>query len=131
MHRVVVIDDAGNMTKLLAGTTTVVAELRDLQLLESFSLNFDFEAVLISKKFFTQMMSKNNEKCRRLTRREREILQYKYEGWSNREIADNLCVTIKAVEKHTRNIKRKLGVKSILEALLICRNLTENPTVKW
>lgn len=129
MQRVVVIDDdAGSMTKLLSAGTTVVAEFKELQL-ENISLDFEFEAVLISKKFFYQIMS-NNEKHRRLTRREREILQYKKEGWSNREIADNLCVTIKAVEKHTRNIKRKLGVKSILEALLICRNLTENPTIK-
>ncbi len=47
-----------------------------------------------------------------LSLREREVLKLVGEGFKNREIADMLCVSIKTVEKHRENIKRKLNLSS-------------------
>jgi DNA-binding NarL/FixJ family response regulator len=45
-----------------------------------------------------------------LTPRERDVLAEMAEGKSNRGIADSLCVTDAAVEKHVRSIFQKLGL---------------------
>jgi DNA-binding NarL/FixJ family response regulator len=45
-----------------------------------------------------------------LTPRERDVLAEMAEGKSNRGIAESLCVTEAAVEKHVRGIFRKLGL---------------------
>jgi DNA-binding NarL/FixJ family response regulator len=45
-----------------------------------------------------------------LTPRERDVLAEMAEGKSNRGIAESLCVTDAAVEKHVRSIFRKLGL---------------------
>jgi DNA-binding NarL/FixJ family response regulator len=47
-----------------------------------------------------------------LTPREREVLKLVGEGYKNREIADILCVSVKTVEKHRENVKRKLDLSS-------------------
>jgi two-component system response regulator NreC len=47
-----------------------------------------------------------------LTPREREVLKLVAEGYKNREIGGMLCVSIKTVEKHRENIKRKLDLHS-------------------
>jgi len=45
-----------------------------------------------------------------LTAREREVLAEMAEGKSNRGIAESLCITEAAVEKHVRSIFQKLGL---------------------
>lgn len=47
-----------------------------------------------------------------LTRRERRIAGLAADGWRNREIAQELFVTIQTVEFHLRNAYRKLGITS-------------------
>ncbi|MCK4420589.1 response regulator transcription factor [candidate division WOR-3 bacterium] len=51
----------------------------------------------------------------KLTSREREILQLIAEGKGTKEIARELYISVKTVETHRRNIKGKLGTKSIAE----------------
>ncbi len=46
-----------------------------------------------------------------LTAREREVLQLIGEGRTNREIADQLCLSVKTVEVHRGRIADKLGVR--------------------
>jgi len=46
----------------------------------------------------------------RLTEREREILMLIAEGYSSRQIADQLYLTVKTVLNHRRNIMDKLGI---------------------
>jgi len=46
-----------------------------------------------------------------LTDRERELLQLVAEGYSNREIASQLCLSVKTVEAHKSNICSKLNVR--------------------
>ncbi|MBO9533075.1 MAG: helix-turn-helix transcriptional regulator [Solirubrobacteraceae bacterium] len=45
-----------------------------------------------------------------LTARERAVIELVAEGWSNREIADRLFVTVRTVESHVWAILVKLGV---------------------
>jgi LuxR family maltose regulon positive regulatory protein len=52
-----------------------------------------------------------------LTRREVEILQLICAGYSNREIAERLSVTLNTVKKHTSHIYGKLDVKSRTQAI--------------
>ena len=46
-----------------------------------------------------------------LTAREREVLQLIGEGRTNREIAEQLCLSVKTVEVHRGRIADKLGVR--------------------
>jgi len=50
-----------------------------------------------------------------LTSREREVLQLLAEGLSNREIAEQLSISVKTVETHRSNMMGKLGINSKTE----------------
>jgi two-component system, NarL family, response regulator NreC len=47
-----------------------------------------------------------------LTQREREILKLIAEGYKNKEIAEDLCISPKTVEKHRANLMQKLDLHS-------------------
>ncbi|MCL4105338.1 UNVERIFIED_CONTAM: hypothetical protein GTU68_055469 [Idotea baltica] len=47
-----------------------------------------------------------------LTSREQEILLQLAQGLSNKEVAANLDISVRTVETHRKNIKRKLGIAS-------------------
>ena len=55
---------------------------------------------------------------RRLTAREREIVQMLAEGRSSREVADALGLSAKTVETHRANIMRKLDLHSVTDLVL-------------
>jgi DNA-binding CsgD family transcriptional regulator len=48
----------------------------------------------------------------RLTRREREVAQLACQGRSNKEIAENVCLSLQTVKKHLYSVFRKLEVPS-------------------
>jgi DNA-binding NarL/FixJ family response regulator len=48
-----------------------------------------------------------------LTQREREILKMIAEGYRNKEIADDLCISVKTVEKHRANLMEKLNLHNV------------------
>jgi two-component system, NarL family, response regulator NreC len=50
-----------------------------------------------------------------LTAREREVLQLMAEGKSTNQIADCLCVSVKTVEAHRKQIMNKSGINSVAE----------------
>jgi len=58
-----------------------------------------------------------------LSVREREVLQLVAAGYSNRQIADQLIVTVGTVKRHLNNIFGKLGVNSRTQALAHARTL--------
>jgi DNA-binding NarL/FixJ family response regulator len=60
-----------------------------------------------------------------LTQREREILKLIAEGYRNKEIAEELYISVKTVEKHRANLMEKLDLHSIqaLTAFAIERGL--------
>ena len=48
-----------------------------------------------------------------LTEREREVLQLIAEGMTNQEIADQLCISVRTVDTHRKNIMAKLDIHSV------------------
>ncbi|RME69839.1 MAG: DNA-binding response regulator [Chloroflexi bacterium] len=50
-----------------------------------------------------------------LTPREKEVLTYIAEGFTNREIAEALVISIKTVDRHRENIMRKLNLHNRVE----------------
>ncbi len=64
-----------------------------------------------------------------LTEREREVLEKLVEGKSNREIADELCVTLHTAKAHVCNILQKLAVDDRTTAAVkaIRDGLIQNP----
>ncbi len=50
-----------------------------------------------------------------LTPREREVLQLLAEGMSTKEIADRLCISVKTVETHRKQVMDKLDLHSVAE----------------
>ncbi len=50
-----------------------------------------------------------------LTPREREVLTYIAEGYTNREIAEALSISIKTVDRHRENIMQKLNLHNRVE----------------
>ncbi len=50
-----------------------------------------------------------------LTPREREVLQLITEGKTTNQIANSLCVSVKTVEAHRKQVMNKLGIHSVAE----------------
>ena len=46
----------------------------------------------------------------KLSQREREVLKLIAEGFKNKEIAEDLCISLKTVEKHRANLMKKLDL---------------------
>ncbi len=90
-------------------------------------LHMALSSLLRHKTFFTSrvedMLVKQFRKTgknptnrfRRLTSREREVLQLLAEGKSNKEIAQLLALSLKTVDTHRSNIMSKLGLHSVVE----------------
>ncbi|MGV1049978.1 MAG: response regulator transcription factor, partial [Solirubrobacterales bacterium] len=58
-----------------------------------------------------------------LTAREREVLGWLVDGFTNREIAAEIHLSQHAVKKHASAIFRKLGVRNRTEAARVARGL--------
>ncbi|MFL6845837.1 MAG: response regulator transcription factor [Allosphingosinicella sp.] len=57
-----------------------------------------------------------------LTRREKEVLVAFAEGAPNKVVAHSLGLSVRTVELHRANLLRKLGVRSLSQALLIAKD---------
>lgn len=56
-----------------------------------------------------------NTRNKSLTKREKEIVKLVVDGLTNKEIADQLCISIRTVDTHKNNILQKLELKSSIE----------------
>lgn len=63
----------------------------------------------------------------KLSRREEEILDVLCQGFTNKEIADRLCVSIETVRSHLKRIYERLHVRSRTEAALKYRDWRDHP----
>jgi DNA-binding CsgD family transcriptional regulator len=63
-----------------------------------------------------------------LTPREREVLQLLARGYTNREIAAELVISVKTASVHVSHILRKLEVSSRIEAAQVAQRLTPPPS---
>jgi DNA-binding NarL/FixJ family response regulator len=68
---------------------------------------------LLSSLWALQEASGKQELDEQLTGRERQVLQLIAEGHSNNDIANNLVISVKTVEKHRSNLMSKLGVSDV------------------
>jgi DNA-binding NarL/FixJ family response regulator len=53
------------------------------------------------------------KKCNRLSSREMEVLQLIAEGEANKQVADELGISIKTVEKHRQSVMQKLNIHDV------------------
>ncbi len=72
-------------------------------------------AKLLVKDFLGRTETDTAPMARDLTPREREILTYIAEGFTNREIAETLVISIKTVDRHRENIMHKLNLHNRVE----------------
>ncbi|HTV63189.1 MAG TPA: response regulator transcription factor [Verrucomicrobiae bacterium] len=77
-----------------------------------------------------QNVSENGKKPGHLTSREREVLQLIAEGKANKQIAGELNISIKTVEKHRQQVMNKLGIHDIagLTRYAISKGVVEDPS---
>ncbi len=64
-------------------------------------------------------------RLKRLTPRERDVLQRVAEGQANKQVAAELGLSVKTVEIHRANLMRKMEVTSVAELVRIVRQVTE------
>ena len=65
---------------------------------------------------------------RLLTRRERELARLLADGYSTKEAADRLGISVKTAETHRASVMRKLGAKNVTDIVKYCiRNNITNP----
>jgi non-specific serine/threonine protein kinase len=79
----------------------------------------DVEAWCIARDLVSPVLADGDESGR-LTRREIEILQLLARRYSNREIAEQLVLSIRTVERHINNLFTKTGLTSRRAALEYC-----------
>lgn len=63
----------------------------------------------------------------RLTEREREVLDRVVSGRTNRQIADELFLSVRAVEDRRARLMKKLGVRSVAELVRLRTGQTAGP----
>lgn len=60
-----------------------------------------------------ESLSDHTEEKGELSAREKEVLRLLVEGKINKEIADELCISVNTVITHRKNISAKTGIKSV------------------
>jgi DNA-binding NarL/FixJ family response regulator len=74
-----------------------------------------------------ELVVENTGKAYPFSRRENEVAAFVLNGMTTVEIADELCIAVKTVEAHMRNINRKLGSHTRLHTVgLITSNHLKN-----
>ena len=69
----------------------------------------------ILKSIIKKSKQEVNPKIEALTKREKEIIKLVVDGFSNKEIAEKLFISIRTVDSHKTNIMQKLNLKSSVE----------------
>jgi DNA-binding NarL/FixJ family response regulator len=67
---------------------------------------------------YFQSQTRAQDEVEKLTAREREVLEFLAKGYSNKEIAARLSVSVAAIRWHLTHIYQKLHVQSRTEAVL-------------
>jgi len=65
------------------------------------------------------------ERAAQLTQREREVMCLVVDGKLNKQIADELSISMKTVEAHRARVMEKMGVDSLPELVKICLMLED------
>lgn len=57
-----------------------------------------------------------------LSEREKEVLQFSTQGFSNEQIAETICIDVNTVKFHKKKVFQKFNVKNITEAIIFAHN---------
>lgn len=52
-----------------------------------------------------------------LTRRQQEVCTYLCRGWSNKELATHMDISVRTVETHREEIFKKYGARNMVEVV--------------
>ena len=90
-----------------------------VEAIQSLSQHKPFFTNKVSEVLFAEILDRSEAKphaaqtSKRLTAREREIVQLLSEGGSNKEVADTLGISVRTAETHRASILRKLSLDSL------------------
>jgi DNA-binding NarL/FixJ family response regulator len=77
---------------------------------------------IVSEKFISSYLKSEKEKKMKqdipLSERELEVLKHMSQGLSNKQIADELYISIRTVETHKHNLMKKLNIYSTAELVI-------------
>jgi two-component system response regulator NreC len=104
-----------------------------VEAIESLAQHKPYFTAKVSDILFSNILNRTEGKrnetelSRRLTARERETVQLIAEGKSNKEVAENLSISVRTAETHRANILRKLNLDSVADLVryAIRNNLIE------
>ncbi|MEB3101110.1 helix-turn-helix transcriptional regulator [Ferviditalea candida] len=117
------LDRSGRSSRVLVSTSKVKLEsrlqwivvLRTMSPVQS-AISDTFGRLLIKYdeqlEEFSHMRGSTQLMLGKLSKREKEVLEYIALGFSNQEISEKLVISVKTVEKHKSNIVYKLRLKS-------------------
>lgn len=74
---------------------------------------------LLFKVLQNRSATPSTDQTQLLTQRETEVLRLLTKGMSNREIAENLSISIQTVKSHVSSILEKLGARDRTQAAVI------------
>jgi DNA-binding NarL/FixJ family response regulator len=77
-----------------------------------------FSQELLRNIIITLSDKKSESKADEFSKRELDILQLICSGWSNKEIADKLCISFRTVENHKASLLQKAGVKNTISLII-------------
>jgi len=111
---------SGDMEKAKEIVSKAVTESQNagyIQLIEDLKQTFDLPDIILEGEVKDKKNKFQNGQTEELSDREKEILTLISKGFTNKEIAEKLFLSIGTVKWHTSNIYSKLGVKSRTKAL--------------
>lgn len=101
----------------LGGNGYILKKAADVELLSAIRAVYRGEMVvdpaltqLLLQRLYRREQDRGVQQRDDLTAREREVLQLVALGYTNRQIADKLVISVKTVETHKANIKEKLNL---------------------
>jgi DNA-binding NarL/FixJ family response regulator len=112
VHQVIEEGAKGYLVKQSAGQDLLKAVREANKGNTFFSPSISSRLVAQSNKAFAQTGTKKRANPR-LTSREKEVLQLIAEGLANKQIADQLKISIKTVEKHRQQMMSKLNIHEV------------------
>ena len=104
---------SGYMVKK-AATTELISAIQAVHRGDSF-LSPSISMKVIEKYIRKAELVFGDDSLNKLTDREREVLQLIAEGYSNREIAELLFISVKTVETHRTHLMNKLDIHNTVE----------------
>ena len=112
---------AGDEDALISTAVEHARRLHDVDLLAQFSREQLHALVRRENESYWSRISHLVPEEERLCDREREIVAYVIHGFTNREIAQRLCISGRTVSTHLVNIYDKLNVHSRAELTVLVR----------